>query len=170
MITGPFYYETNLSWEGARRALSASGSLPPIRTSSPAELRGEAGHWTPDQLLTAALEASLMASFLAIAEQSGLSVVSYSSSALAKSEWLNEESQVQLSKIVVRCVIGLEDESQCGRSLSAMREAQEACLVANALETSMEVSVEATCSSITPKPRPVSGAESRRKLRTGRVK
>ena len=68
MIAGPFYYETNLEWEGARRARSSSGSLPLIHTSSPAELRGEAGHWSPDQLLSAALEASLMASFLAIAD------------------------------------------------------------------------------------------------------
>src|SRR5512143_3713922 len=63
---------------------------------------GPAGEWTPEQLLVAAVESSLMAAFLRLADAAGLGVLGYVSAADAT---LEHDPLVQPSLVVRPCVV-----------------------------------------------------------------
>jgi organic hydroperoxide reductase OsmC/OhrA len=132
MNHGPYYYETHLYWKGRRRGLVEVAELPPVTTSAPPEFQGEPGYWTPEHLLVAALESCLMTTFLAIAEQSRLDVVSYRSSAIAKLE-TTDGSGLRFTRILVRPIIKLRDELDRDKARRVLDKAEGSCFVSTAL-------------------------------------
>ena len=132
MNQGPYFYETHLYWKGRRRGLAEVAELPPVRTSAPPEFHGEAGYWTPEHLLVAALESCLMTTFLEIAAESRLEVVSYRSSTLAKLESV-EGGGLGFTRILVRPVVKLRNERDRGKAREAFDKAEEDCFVSRAL-------------------------------------
>ena len=62
---------------------------------------GEAGAWTPDQMVSVAVQASLMVEFLRIAESTGLEVLGYLSSALADAPSGEKAGRVVISPCIV---------------------------------------------------------------------
>jgi organic hydroperoxide reductase OsmC/OhrA len=132
MNQGPYFYETHLYWKGRRRGLVEVAELPPVTTSAPPEFQGEPGYWTPEHLLVAALESCLMTTFLAIAEKSRLEVVSYRSSAIAKLEEAGDGG-LKFTRILVRPIVKLRQDSDCGRAQRVFDKAEKSCFVSTAL-------------------------------------
>jgi organic hydroperoxide reductase OsmC/OhrA len=132
MNRGPYFYETHLYWKGRRRGLVEVAELPPITTSAPPEFQGEPGYWTPEHLLVAALESCLMTTFLAIAEQSRLEVVSYRSSTLAKLESV-EGAGLGFTRILVRPIVKVRNEQDREKARRIFDKAEKNCFVSGAL-------------------------------------
>jgi organic hydroperoxide reductase OsmC/OhrA len=133
-----YFYETHLYWKGRRRGLVEVAELPPITTSAPPEFRGEPGFWTPEHLLVAALESCLMTTFLAIAANLELEVVSYRSSALAAIERVGGQ-RLGFARIVVRPVVKLRCEDDREKAERAMEKAERNCFVTRALNVPVHV-------------------------------
>lgn len=70
---------TGVQWRAGRRGLVSSEAPSPLAFSAGEDFGGEPGWWTPETLLVAAVESSLMLSFLAEAKRKGVGVISYRS-------------------------------------------------------------------------------------------
>lgn len=137
MTKAPYYYETQIRWQNKLRGLAATGNLKPIVVSSPPELGGESGLWTPEQLLLAAAESCLMSAFLSVAKKDHLPICSYSSSALARLDHV-ERQGLRFTKLRIRPVVevGAQDRERAGR---VMELAKNNCFVTNALNFAVEI-------------------------------
>jgi len=99
---------------------------------------GPSGEWTPEQLLVAAAEASLMTVFLGLADRAGLDVLGYVSSAGAA---FDPQAPTRLSLVVRPCiVIGREEDRELVEGL--LGEAAEVSPVARALRHALRIDAE----------------------------
>ncbi len=82
-------------WDRARACTAQAGSGVTIDI-------GTSGGWTPEQLLVAATESSLMTVFLRLADEAGLAVLGYVSAAEAT---LDREREIPPSLVVRPCIV-----------------------------------------------------------------
>ena len=131
-------YQTSIRWTGERRAVLASEGLRDIEIATPPEFPGgHPGIWSPEHLYTAAAEACLMTTFLAIAANSKLDFKSYASRAegiLEKTEagWL-------ITRIVLRPKVVVGDGAQVERARRVLEKAEKHCLISNSMKTHVEL-------------------------------
>ena len=75
---GPLFFSTDVEWSEARQGQLRSPGLPTMQVAAPPEFQGHEGIWTPEHLFVASVNACLMSTFLAIAANSKLEIVSFS--------------------------------------------------------------------------------------------
>ena len=138
MSKGPFYYETNLRWTGARRGRIDGPELPAVPVSAPPEFKGERGLWSPEHLLVSAVESCLMTTFLAIAENSKLETLDYSSASHATLEWTGDGGY-RFTELTVRPRIEVASGSDSGKAVRIVEKAHRHCLISNALNFAVHV-------------------------------
>ncbi len=94
-------YTTSVRWESERRGSLTSPGLPDLAVATPPQFPGgHAGIWSPEHLFVAAAEACLMTTFLAIAENSKLEYLEYSSEAEGVLEKTDEGFMITARRIV----------------------------------------------------------------------
>jgi len=131
-------YETRLEWTGGRRAVLAAEGLPALEVATPPEFPGgQAGVWSPEHLFTAAAEACLMTTFLAIAESSKLAFDSYGSSAEGTLEMT--DTGLLMTRITLRPEIVVADPGQIDRAQRVLEKAERHCLISNSMRTRVEL-------------------------------
>ncbi|HYM10703.1 MAG TPA: OsmC family protein [Bryobacterales bacterium] len=138
MSENSYFYATQIQWAGKRRGDLHAAGLPPLTVSTPPEFKGEAGFWTPEHLFVAAAESCLMATFLGIAENSGLSVVSYRSSACGNLEKLAGIG-LRFTAITIYPIVELENAEYRPRAERVMAKAGKGCLIANSMALPLRV-------------------------------
>lgn len=111
---------------------------------------GPAGDWSPEQLLLAATESSLMTAFVELAKEHGLEVLGYVSSASLATR-RRDRSRMRL---VVRPCIAIASEDDRPRVHRLLREAHERSAVARALGRTLHVAPEVV---LLPQPAPTGG-------------
>src|SRR4030095_10905943 len=74
-----FYYETEVEGKKEKGGQIGGWSLPAVTVGAPPEFKGREGIWSPEQLFVASLNTCYMLTFLAIAENSKVALVSFSS-------------------------------------------------------------------------------------------
>jgi organic hydroperoxide reductase OsmC/OhrA len=99
---------------------------------------GPNGNWNADQLLMAAAESAVMASFIAAAEEEGLEVLGYMSSAATESEVGGRP----VLRVVVRPCIVVSCEPDVARAHALLSRAIERSPVAKALAAALSVDPE----------------------------
>jgi len=141
--TRPSYrYRTALRWVGGRAGLAGAEGKEEFRVASPPEFRGEAGVWTPEDLLVGAVNACTMTTFLALAEREGLPLVSYASEAEGTLEF--EDGGYRFTRVVVRPSIVIQGEEARGTASRLMERAHHQCLIGRSLraEVVLQPSIE----------------------------
>lgn len=138
MNTPVYIYNTSVQWKGQRRGTLHSFGLPDLAISTPPEFKGEVGVWTPEHLFVAAAEICLMATFIGISELLKLPVFSYRSEARGRLEKANGKG-LQFTEIVITPWIELESLQHQAAAESVMEKAENTCLVANSMLTSIRV-------------------------------
>ncbi len=96
-----FYYETEVEWKKEKGAQIGGPSLPAVPVGAPPEFKGSEGVWSPEHLFVASLNTCYMLTFLAIAENSKVPLMSFSSTAKGKLEKV-AGSNYQITEIVVK--------------------------------------------------------------------
>jgi peroxiredoxin-like protein len=130
-------YRTSIAWVGGRAGeLRASGKSA-FRVSSPPEFQGEAGTWSPEDLLVAAVNACTMTTFLALAKRSSLPVVAYESNATGLLESTDEG--YRFTKVTVSPTITVESVNDVEWAEDLIEEAHRKCLVGNSLRARVDV-------------------------------
>ncbi len=130
----PMRYETSYRWsgEGDRGETTVPGHEP-LTVGGPV---GE-DHYSAEHLLVAAAEICLANTFFFLAEQSGLEVASWESTAEGELEYVRREGY-RFKKIVLRPVIAVHAEDR-ERAERFLEKAHGACLIARSLSAPVEV-------------------------------
>lgn len=130
-------FRTAATWTEARSGILTSEGKEPIRISNPPEFRGEKGLWSPEEMFVASVEACHMATFLSFAANRGLPVVAYRSHSNGVLEYI--DGDYRFTRVVIFPTITVEKGAAEGEALSLLREAGKHCLVANSIDSIVEV-------------------------------
>ena len=131
-------FQTSVKWTGDRRAVLAAHGLPTLEVATPPGFPGgHPGIWSPEHLYTAAAEACLMTTFLAIAANSRLAFKSYESAAEGTLE--KTESGFLMTRITLRPKVVVTDVSQIERAQRILEKAEKLCLISNSMKTRVEL-------------------------------
>lgn len=128
-------YNVDLNWQHQRIGLLTTTDSPiSITVATPPEFPGGVENiWSPEHLFTAAVNSCLMTTFLAIAEHSKLSFVSFTSSAEGKLEMV--DGKYKMSQVVLRPILQIEDKTQEERALRILHKAEANCLISNSISS-----------------------------------
>lgn len=134
-----FRYKTNLVWNAGRRggSLSASGK-PTLQVGSAPEFKGEAGNWSPEDLLVGSLNTCLMLTFLAFAYNKGLEPLSYESSAEGLLE--NVGGKYRVTEITVEPNVALKSQADLETARAIMDKVEENCFISNSITAKVKLS------------------------------
>src|SRR5436305_9157494 len=103
-------YNVSVKWDKERMGTMSSGVLDSkIEVATPPEFpKGIAGIWSPEHLLVAAVNSCLMTTFLAIAENSKLSFLSFTSEASGKLE--KADGKYMITEITLMPAVAVANE------------------------------------------------------------
>ncbi len=129
-----YTYEVNLSWNEDRKGTVSSPVLSQsIEVATPPEFpKGIQGVWSPEHLFVAAVNACLMTTFLAIAENSKLEFIEFHSS--AKGILDKVEGKFMMSEIYLRPTLTIQNPEQEEKALKVLNMSEKACLISNSIK------------------------------------
>jgi peroxiredoxin-like protein len=127
-------YRVEALGAGGRNGLvHAEGIQPAISFSPPPEFRGEAGRWTPEHFLVAAVASCFVSTFEGMAQSSRLE---FGSLRLAAEGVLaNENGGWRFTEIRLRPVVTIHKEEDHDRAVRLLEKAENSCLVARSLQS-----------------------------------
>jgi peroxiredoxin-like protein len=133
------YYNTAVTWETGRRGTLSAPDLNSITVATPPEFpKGEPNIWSPEHLLVAAVNSCLMTTFLAIAENSKLDFISFSSEGTGKLEKV--DGKFLISEIELKPKVILNDEKDRERAVRIIEKSEKACLISNSVKSKIILS------------------------------
>lgn len=126
-------FQVNLNWVADRIGeVSSPELLDNIDVATPPPFpKGVEGVWSPEHFFTAAVNSCFMTTFLAIAENSGLSFTSFSCEATGKLEKV--EGKYQMSEIVLNPKLVITDKANIEKGERILRKSEAACLISNSI-------------------------------------
>lgn len=129
-------YDVKLSWkEGRIGKLSAPYISETIVVATPPQFPGGVdGFWSPEHLYTASIASCFFTSFTAIAEYSNLEFVDLiveSSGEMSR----NEDGKYVMSKVILKPVLTIEDETKEKKAYRIMEKAEEICLITRSIQS-----------------------------------
>ncbi len=132
-----FHYQSQLRWNGARRGTASVEGKPDVPFSSPAEFKGEATCWSPEDMLVTASNACLMMTFLAYAQREELDLASYQSSADGALEFAN--GKYRFTEIIIRPRLTLRSEDDAEIARVVLENAHRDCIITNSTTASVKL-------------------------------
>lgn len=131
----PHYYNVNLNWIKDRKGEISSFELnDTIEVATPPQFpKGMEGIWSPEHLLTAAVNSCFMTTFLSIAENSKLEFTSFNCEAKGKLEQV--DGKFIMSEIVLAPVLVLTKEADKERAERILQKSEAACLISNSIKS-----------------------------------
>jgi peroxiredoxin-like protein len=136
-----FYYENEVEWKKEKDGEISGPRLPEIAVGAPPEFKGREGNWSPEHLLVASLNACYMLTFLAIAENSKIALMSFSSTANGKLEKVTG-GNFQITEIVVKPRIVIASANDLGRIPRILEKAKENCFISNSIKSAVKLEPE----------------------------
>lgn len=133
-----YTYRMEIDWLADREGVASAEGLPGLHVGAPPEFGGRAGVWTPEHLLVGAVASCFLTTFLAIAELSGLPLVTVevpAEGALAR----GEDRKYRFERVTLRPRIRLAGEEDRERARRLVDKAEAACLVTRSLATEVVV-------------------------------
>jgi peroxiredoxin-like protein len=136
-----FYYETEIEWKKEKEGQINGPTLPAVGVGAPPEFNGREGQWTPEHLFVASVNTCFMLTLLAIAENSRLPLVSFSSTANGKLEKV-PESSYQITEIVLKPKVVIASVKDLERVPRILEKAKENCFVSNSIKSVIKLEPE----------------------------
>ncbi len=134
-------YRTSIRWDTQRKATLSATGLPDVVIGTPPEFPGgHPGIWSPEHMFIAAAEACLMTTFLAIAENSKLQLVSYRSEAEGTIEKTPEG--LMMTEIVLRPHVVIREPAALDRARRIVEKAEQVCLISKSMKTRITLDVD----------------------------
>jgi len=129
-----YTYSTEVAWTGERRGDLSAPQLPDMEVDAPPEFKGHEGVWTPEHLFVAAVNSCFMTTFLAIAENSKLEFVSFSSDAKGTLEKLDGRG-FTMTEVVLRPKLLVNHARDVERAGRILKKAEKNCLISNSIKS-----------------------------------
>lgn len=133
-------YPSTVTWEEARRGHANVEGRAPIAVGAPAEFGGSNDVWSPEHLTAAAVNACMMLTFVAVAQNSRVSFSAYTSEATATLGKV-EGRGTAITKIVVRPRITVPADTDRARLDRVLQLTKKNCFISSSLNS--EVTLEA---------------------------
>ncbi|QEM05999.1 OsmC family peroxiredoxin [Mucilaginibacter rubeus] len=133
------YYKVEVNWNTERKGMMCSPELNRdagscIEVATPPEFpKGVPGIWSPEHLFTAAVSSCLMTTFLAIAENSKLSFVSFSCNSKGKLEQV--DGKFMMTEVILEPTVTIADEKDRERAERVLQKSETACLISNSVRS-----------------------------------
>jgi peroxiredoxin-like protein len=122
-----------ISAGGRNGAVQAEGVLSSISFSAPPEFLGEAGRWTPEHFLVAAVASCYVSTFSGLAEKSHFEFVSFHLD--AEGVFANEDGMWRFTEIKLWPVVTILKEEDRERVMRLLEKAGKSCLIARSLQS-----------------------------------
>ncbi len=135
--TKQFIYRNSLKWLREKRGLLSSVAKPDIEIATPPEFKGHPGIWTPEELFVASVNTCIMTTFLYYALKQNLGFISYESDAEGLLEKV--EDKFMFSKIVVKCKILVNSDSEVEKAKNLIESSKQHCLISNSIKSEVIV-------------------------------
>lgn len=136
-----YFYSTEVEWTGERAGDLRAPILPNLRVDAPPEFKGHEGAWTPEHLFVAAVNSCFMTTFLAIAENSKLELLSFKADAKGKLEKLDGQG-FMMTEIVLRPKLVIPNARDAERASRILEKAERTCLISNSVKTEIRLEPE----------------------------
>jgi peroxiredoxin-like protein len=135
----PHYFNVNLSWFTDRKGEMSSPELnDKIEVATPPPFpKGIEGIWSPEHLLTAAVNSCFMTTFLAVAENSKLEFVSFDCNAKGKLEQI--EGKYLMTEILLEPTLMITKEADKDRAGRILQKSEAACLISNSIKSKVSM-------------------------------
>lgn len=133
-----FTFRTSVVWKEGVTGVASSQGKPEIRVSTPPELRGPQGNWSPEELYIASVESCLMLTFLSLARSRQLQFAAYESRAEGVLEPVYGKQVV--SRITVRPRVTVKSQGEREKAQGILANLHEHCFISNSIES--EVTLE----------------------------
>ena len=132
-------YEVNLQWNYGTKGTLSSSILPTeIEVATPPDFpNGIAGIWSPEHLFVASVNACLMATFLAIADNSKIDFISFQSNAVGKVEKL--EGKLSITEITIEPTLVVSTLGNEERIRHIFQMSEKACAVSNSIRSKISL-------------------------------
>ena len=129
------YYNVNLTWNTDRKGELSSPELNDnVEVATPPQFnKGMEGIWSPEHLLTAAVNSCLMTTFLAIAENSKLEFVSFSCESKGKLEQV--DGKFLMTEIILEPTLKIKNEADKEKAERILHKSEAACLISNSIKS-----------------------------------
>ncbi|WP_269223517.1 OsmC family protein [Flavobacterium sp. IMCC34518] len=129
------YYNVDLNWIADRKGAISSPELQQtIEVATPPEFpKGIEGIWSPEHLLTAAVNSCFMTTFLAIAENSKLEFISFNCKSKGKLEQI--DGKFLITEVILEPTLIITKESDKDRAERVLQKSEAACLVSNSIKS-----------------------------------
>ncbi len=126
-------YRINAFGAGGRNGIvHAEGIQPAISFSPPPEFQGEAGRWTPEHFLVAAVTSCFVSTFEGMAQSSRLEIGSLRLA--AEGVLANENGGWRFTEIRLRPVVTVQKAEDHDRAVRLLEKAEKSCLIARSLQ------------------------------------
>ena len=135
------HYEATVEWTADRRGQLSTPNRPPIRIGAPPEFGGPDDAWSPEQLCVGAVNACVMATFVAIAANSKLVFRTYSATATGTLEKVEGRGPV-ITRVVVKPRVTVGPDVDRGRVERILKMAEKNCYISNSLRSDVALEPE----------------------------
>ena len=132
-------YEAAVVWTENRQGTLSTPKRPPIAIGAPPEFGGPEDAWSPEQLCVGAVNACVMATFIAIAANSKVVFRAYAATATGTLEKVEGRGPV-LTGVVVKARVTIGPDVDRGRVERIFKMAEKNCYISNSLQS--EVTLE----------------------------
>ena len=135
-----YHYETNTQWKPGIRIRLGSPGLQTLQIEPPTDFGGAEGYWTPEHLLTGAVESCLLLTLRHFMNQEKLDLVEYRSQAHATMD--RTPDGLRMQEIQITMVADVRDETEAATFRACVEKTEKACPVSNAVNVPVRVLVE----------------------------
>jgi len=126
-----FTYKTTVTWNEEKKVFLSSFGKQTIEISAPAEFKGRAGVWTPEDLFIASVNACIKTTFLHYAQREHFDFLTYESEAEGILEKV--ENKIMFSEIKVMPKITVASDNQIEKAKDLMGLAEKNCFISNSI-------------------------------------
>jgi organic hydroperoxide reductase OsmC/OhrA len=138
-------YHVEVTGTGTKtgRLTAVGDGLPEFAVASPPEFGGPSQIWSPEHLFVASVASCLMTTFMAMAERSGVGVVSYFDESVGRLA-RDDDGLYWIERITLRPRIVIAPESRLDRAERLIEKAERVCLIGRSIgsETVLEPRVD----------------------------
>jgi peroxiredoxin-like protein len=130
----PHYFNVNLSWISDRKGELSSPELDDVIVvaTPPSFPKGIDRIWSPEHLLTAAVNSCFMTTFLAVAENSKLEFELFDCKAKGKLEQV--EGKFLMTEVILEPMLDITKEVDKVRAERILQKSEAACLISNSIK------------------------------------
>ena len=134
-----YTYTANAHWTGARTGSVTPEEMKlPVFFNAPPEFGGEAGHWTPEHMLMAAVASCYVATFSAVAQNSKFEF--FDLEVAVDGILKKEDAGWRFTEVIIRPTLTIGNAAHEERGNRLLQKAERGCLIARSL--SAKVSLE----------------------------